>query len=140
MWLFKEVPQALLDPAKGARPEELWLLHLLLGGVKDPGLNHHLLHPVEGHELAGLVVALLAARLQVELVDAPIVEVLLEGNHAALLRVILSRSKSLYIFSCNVCPRMDIGYGGCYTGCFFHWYPPKKLMYGKPRLGESMLT
>ena len=95
MWLFKEVPQALLDPAKGARPEELWLLHLLLGGVKDPGLKHHLLHPVEGHELAGLVVALLAARLQVELVDAPIVEVLLEGNHAALLRVILSRSKSL---------------------------------------------
>ena len=24
------------------------------------------------------------------------------------------------------------------TGCFFHWYPPKK--YGKPRLGESTLT
>ena len=23
---------------------------------------------------------------------------------------------------------------------FFHWYPPKKLKYGKPRLGESMLT
>ena len=27
-----------------------------------------------------------------------------------------------------------------YTGCFFHWYPPKKLKYGKPRLGESTLT
>ena len=23
---------------------------------------------------------------------------------------------------------------------FFHWYPPKKLKYGKPRLGESTLT
>ena len=23
------------------------------------------------------------------------------------------------------------------TGCFFHWYPPKKLKYGKPRLGVS---
>ena len=22
----------------------------------------------------------------------------------------------------------------------FHWYPPKKLKYGKPRLGESTLT
>ena len=91
MRFFKEVPQALLNAAKGARPEEFWLLHLVLGGVKDPGLEHHLLHPVEGHELARLVVALLAARLQVELVDAPVVEVLLEGNHAALLRIILSR-------------------------------------------------
>ena len=27
-----------------------------------------------------------------------------------------------------------------YTGCFFNWYPPKKLKYGKPRLGESTLT
>ena len=27
-----------------------------------------------------------------------------------------------------------------YTGCFFHWYPPKKLKYGKPRIGESTLT
>ena len=28
-----------------------------------------------------------------------------------------------------------------YTGCFFfHWYPPKKLKYGEPRLGESTLT
>ena len=27
-----------------------------------------------------------------------------------------------------------------YTGCFFHWSPPKKWRYGKPRLGESMLT
>ena len=26
------------------------------------------------------------------------------------------------------------------TGCFFHWYPPKMLKYGKPRLGESTLT
>ena len=27
-----------------------------------------------------------------------------------------------------------------HTGCFFHWYPSKKLKYGKPRLGESTLT
>ena len=27
------------------------------------------------------------------------------------------------------------------TGCFFlHWYPPQKLKYGKPRIGESTLT
>ena len=25
-------------------------------------------------------------------------------------------------------------------GDFFHWYPPKKLKYGKPRLGDSTLT
>ena len=25
-------------------------------------------------------------------------------------------------------------------GDFFHWYPPKKLKYVKPRLGESTLT
>ena len=25
-------------------------------------------------------------------------------------------------------------------GDFCHWYPPKKLKYGKPRLGESTLT
>ena len=30
--------------------------------------------------------------------------------------------------------------GSQYTGCFFHWYPPKKLKYVKPRLGESTLT
>ena len=30
--------------------------------------------------------------------------------------------------------------GNCHTGCFFNWYPPKKLKYGKPRLGESTLT
>ena len=90
MRFLKEVPQALLDSAKSARPEELWLLDLVLGGVTDPGLKHHLLHPVEGHELSRLVVALLAARLQVELVDPPVVEVLLEGDHAALLRVALS--------------------------------------------------
>ena len=27
-----------------------------------------------------------------------------------------------------------------YRVFFFHWYPPKKLKYGKPRLGESTLT
>ena len=26
------------------------------------------------------------------------------------------------------------------TGRFYHWYPPKKLKYGKPRFGESTLT
>ena len=28
---------------------------------------------------------------------------------------------------------------GYATGCFFHWYPPKKLKYGKPRLSVSTL-
>ena len=28
-------------------------------------------------------------------------------------------------------------YHPCYTGYFCDWYPPKKLGYGKPRLGES---
>ena len=27
-----------------------------------------------------------------------------------------------------------------YRVFFFHWYPPKKLKYGKPRLGVSSLT
>ena len=27
-----------------------------------------------------------------------------------------------------------------YKGDFFQWHPPKKLKYGKPRLGESTLT
>ena len=27
-----------------------------------------------------------------------------------------------------------------YRVFFSHWYPPKKLKYGKPRLGESTLT
>ena len=27
-----------------------------------------------------------------------------------------------------------------YRVFFFHWYPPKKLKYGKPRLGESTST
>ena len=27
-----------------------------------------------------------------------------------------------------------------HTGCVFHWYPSKKLKYGKPRLAESTLT
>ena len=30
--------------------------------------------------------------------------------------------------------------GLAYTGCFFNWYPPKKLKYVKPKLGESTLT
>ena len=25
-------------------------------------------------------------------------------------------------------------------GVFLNWYPPKKLKYGKPRIGESTLT
>ena len=31
-------------------------------------------------------------------------------------------------------------YTPVYTGCFFNWYAPKKLKYGKPRLGESTAT
>ena len=33
-----------------------------------------------------------------------------------------------------------IGLVGIVQGDFFHWYPPKKLKYGKPGLGESTLT
>ena len=29
---------------------------------------------------------------------------------------------------------------GGWSQFFFHWYPPKKLKYGKSRLGESTLT
>ena len=36
--------------------------------------------------------------------------------------------------------RIKITKEGHYTGCFFNWYPPKKLKYGKPRLGVSTLT
>ena len=38
------------------------------------------------------------------------------------------------IFSCSSFDSLYI------QGFFFHWYPPKKLKYGKPRLGESTLT
>ena len=30
--------------------------------------------------------------------------------------------------------------GHVIQGVCFHWYPPKKLKYGKPGLGESMWT
>ena len=87
VWFLKKIPETLLDASQSARAEELRLLNLVLGGVKDlvTGLEHHLLHPVEGHELSRLVVALLAAGFQVELIDAPVVEVLLERDHASLL-------------------------------------------------------
>ena len=87
VWFLKKIPETLLDASQSARAEELRLLNLVLGGVKDlvTGLEHHLLHSVEGHQLSRLVVALLAAGFQVELIDAPVVEVLLEGYRAALL-------------------------------------------------------
>ena len=34
----------------------------------------------------------------------------------------------------------DIRWSYKIQGVFFHWYPPKKLKYGKSRLGESTLT
>ena len=42
-------------------------------------------YPVNTNQFPGLVVALLTARLQIELIDAPVVQVLLEGHRAALL-------------------------------------------------------
>ena len=38
------------------------------------------------------------------------------------------------------CGRVRYGICRYYTGCFFSLVPPKKLKYGKPRLGESTLT
>ena len=35
---------------------------------------------------------------------------------------------------------VPLDFKSIHTGCFFHWYPPKKLKNGKPRLGESTLT
>ena len=50
------------------------------------------------------------------------------SSHREIQNIFLSVSERLY--------QIQI-----YTGCFFsHWYPPKKLKYGKPRLGESTLT
>ena len=71
MWLLKQIPKTLLDLAESPRPEELRLLHLL--------------DPVDPQELPGLVVALLAARLPVELVDAPIPKVITESQNTHLL-------------------------------------------------------
>ena len=42
-------------------------------------------YPVDTNQFPGLVVTLLTARLQVELVNAPVVEVLFEGYRTALL-------------------------------------------------------
>ena len=42
-------------------------------------------YPVDTNQFPGLVVPLLTARLQVELVNAPVVQVLFEGHRAALL-------------------------------------------------------
>ena len=46
---------------------------------------------------------------------------------------ILSRNQDQYIklICINVLEYQYI------QGVFFNWYPPKKLKYGKPRLGES---
>ena len=39
------------------------------------------------------------------------------------------------IYVCGIWHRFAV-----IQGVFFHWYPPKELKYGKPRLGESTLT
>ena len=39
-----------------------------------------------------------------------------------------------------VCLFVLSGHCIIHTGCFFNWYPSKKLKYGKPRLGESTAT
>ena len=78
MWLLKQVPKTLLDLAESPGPEELRLLHLL--------------DPVDPQELPGLVVALLAARLQVELINPPEIKILSEGHGTALLSQVESAS------------------------------------------------
>ena len=40
----------------------------------------------------------------------------------------------------NLLVQFFFGKARIIQGGFFHWYPPKKLKYGKPRLGESTLT
>ena len=54
---------------------------------------------------------------------------IIRGNKHSSLDVLNSNLHNIHYIH-----NMDI------TGCFFHWYPPKKLKYGKPRLGESTLT
>ena len=53
------------------------------------------------------------------------------GNFTISLRIDLVQDSKHYAF-----PQLKQEY----IGWFFHWYPPKKLKIGKPRLGESMLT
>ena len=48
---------------------------------------------------------------------------------------LFSRHVCLWLKVCSKC----VG-GICLQGDFLHWASPKKLMYGKPRLGESRLT
>ena len=42
--------------------------------------------------------------------------------------------------SCQPAGAIFFGKARIIQGGFFHWYPPKKLKYGKLRLGESTLT
>ena len=41
---------------------------------------------------------------------------------------------------CNGHKNMNMLLNDMIQGVFFNWYPPKKLKYGKPRLGVSTLT
>ena len=73
----------------------------------------------------------------------------LNGSRAQLLgseiekerdRLIATQNLHLFLNS-GACVGVCVGVcGGATTGCFFNWYPPKKLKYVKPRLGESTLT
>ena len=53
-----------------------------------------------------------------------------------------SSSRFVTINTSSMKPSIKVRNRTHYTGCFcfFQWYPPKKLKYGKPRLGESTLT
>ena len=50
----------------------------------------------------------------------------------------------LYIFKCVSQDNLNVNAFRVkreyIQGDFFHWYPPKKLKYGKSSLGESTLT
>ena len=57
--------------------------------------------------------------------------------------LIYHQVKSQFIFQCESIKQYIYGYGTNLLkiqGGFFHWYPPKKLKYGKHRFDESTLT
>ena len=51
-------------------------------------------------------------------------------------RILLIEMEYMVSLSCSLWK----SYPTMYKVFFFNWYPPKKLKYGKPRLGESTAT
>ena len=65
-----------------------------------------------------------------------------EANYSIFTGCRSSSSRFVTINTSSMKPSIKVRNRTHYTGCFcfFQWYPPKKLKYGKPRLGESTLT